>query len=138
MQSLENITVLMDGIRKNVDKLASTNNALLVLIALGPERVERGRNAYRNYGGCCRSWRSCFLAQALNIQEDVARHSPEKMIAVASTLGLPVEIVEDFITTFDNDNPSMQTGELEVLCANYLELTDLSHRSLQREVEAQF
>lgn len=93
--------------------------AYRVLEALGPEGVERGLNAYTNYSMCCRSWQSCFLAQALNISEDVARHDPDKILKIAESLDVKPSDVKSFITTFDGDG-RVPTRRLQEMCYEYL------------------
>lgn len=106
---------------ENAAQLEAEAAAYRVLEALGPERVERGLHAYSNYGGCCRSWQSCFIAQALDIHEDVARHNPAKLLKVAEQLDVKPSDVKTFISVFDNDNAKVPTRRLKEMCLHFIQ-----------------
>lgn len=62
------------GIRQNIRR---------VLVALGPERVDKGLTAFEDGDS---NWSECFFARALKPEHDLTRGEPERIICEA--LGL--------------------------------------------------
>ncbi|MGH8647437.1 MAG: hypothetical protein ACREX4_24450 [Gammaproteobacteria bacterium] len=83
--------------------------------ALGPERVTRGLKATGH------KWKDCFLAIATYGEPDALAREMEKARRkqhfVGALIGVPVQVVEEFVRLWDHDEQSFRA-----LAAEWLEL----------------
>lgn len=121
----------------SIKRFEAEATANRVLEALGPERVEKGLHAYGAYAFCCRSWQSCFLAQALEIHEDVARDNPAKLLKIAEQIDVKPSDIKSFISIFDNDSRLVPTTRLKELCFVYLERAKQEAKKVIKNVRKQ-
>lgn len=93
------------GIRHNIRR---------VLVALGPERVDKGLTAFEDGAS---NWSECFFARALKPEHDLTRGEPERVICEAlgllSTDGRPNRVPVRLVwQTFDSISTLITRDEM--------------------------